>query len=214
MLEYLEKDLVTSLNDAKAISIAVALIKDYGFNIIEANIPEDCKRRYLLGIDLPTPPNILRKLLELQQTSQDNVSAKIYNANENYHPKVYLIEKKSGELIAFIGSANATRGGFTHNIEMSFAITNQEDCIKLKAWYNNLFNSAKQYNEKYINEYEIMYNRNKALTSTQKSNISAITNGKSVVSGKNLIIQPEQFFRQSDFDAFSTPNHLLTTQPV
>ncbi|MDO9001336.1 MAG: phospholipase D-like domain-containing protein [Bacteroidota bacterium] len=203
MLEYIESDLIVNLIDAKAISIAVALIKDYGFHIIENSLPETCKRKYLVGIDLPTPPNILRKLLELQQTNPNQVSTRIYDSKENYHPKVYLIEKISGELIAFIGSANATRGGFTHNIEMSIAITNHEECIRLQKWFDRLFASAKKYDEEYIIDYEITYKRNKALASTQKSNIDKIINNNTPVSGNNLVIDSGQFFRQSDFDAFA-----------
>lgn len=205
MLEYLEADLITNLKDAKAISIAVALIKDYGLNTIEDNLPENCKRKYLVGIHLPTPPDILRRLLVLQQNNPNEIEAKIYNAKENYHPKVYLIEKKSGKLIAFIGSANATRGGFIHNIEMSVTITHQEECIKLQKWFDGLFVSAKKYDEEYIVDYEIIYKRNKTLASTQKSNIDKITNNNIPVSGNNLVVNPGQFFRQSDFDAFALP---------
>lgn len=214
MLEYLEKDLINNLKNAKIVSIAVALIKEYGFNIIESNLPENCTRRYLVGINLPTPPNILRRFLTLQSNFPGKIAAKIYKAKENYHPKVYLIEKEDGELIAFVGSANATKGGFTHNIEMSFAITNQDDCIRLKDWFDALFNSAKQYDDAYIHKYEITYKRNKALASTQKSNIDAIINDRSPIPGNNIIIQQGQFFRQSDFVAFSTANHLLTTPAV
>jgi HKD family nuclease len=214
MLQYLKTDLVSNLKEAKAVSVAVALIKEYGFNIIESNLPENCTRRYLVGINLPTPPNILRRFLTLKSNFPAEIEAKIYKAKENYHPKVYLIEKEDGSLIAFVGSANATKGGFTHNIEMSFAITDQGDCIKLTNWFNTLFNSAKQYDDVYIDKYETTYNRNRALASTQKSNVDAILNDRSPISGSNLIIQLEQFFRQSDFDAFSTPNHLLITPVV
>lgn len=91
MLEYLETDLLKNLKDAKSISIAVALIKDYGFNLIENSLPKNCKRKYLVGIHLPTPPDILRRLLDLKNDNPNDISARIYDSRENYHPKVYLI---------------------------------------------------------------------------------------------------------------------------
>lgn len=214
MLEYLETELIASLNGAKSISIAVALMKDYGFSIIENNLPKECTRKYLVGINLPTPPNILRRLLELQKNNPNHVVTKVYASRANYHPKVYLIEKKSGDLIAFVGSANATRGGLTHNIEMSFAITDSEDCVKLKAWFDSLFITAKSYDEKYISNYEVAYKKNRLLASTQKSNISQVTDNNQPVVGHRLIISLGQFFRQSDFDAFAVSNQMIKTQAV
>ncbi len=203
MLAYLETDLVSNLKEAKTVSIAIALINEYGFNIIESNLPENCTRRYLVGINLPTPPNILHRFLTLQSNFPSEIAAKIYKASENYHPKVYLIEKQDGKLIAFVGSANATKGGFTHNIEMSFAITGQEDCIKLKAWFNDLFNSTGNYDDEYISRYEIVYKKNQILASTQKSNVDKVNNSDTSLPGAGLVINPDQFFRQSDFDAFA-----------
>lgn len=89
---------------------------------------------------------------------------------------------------------------------MNVAITDQNQCVNLRNWFDRLFLSAKQYDTPYIDDYEITYKRNRALAATQKSNIAKIS-GNTVVSGNNLIIAPGQFFRQSDFDAFA-----LTTQ--
>lgn len=211
MIEYIEAELVANLQNAKSILIAVALMKEYGFKTIEDNLPDTCKRKYLIGIHLPTPPNILRKLLQLQQTKPNDVATKVYDANENYHPKAYLIEKNSGDLIAFIGSANATRGGFSHNIEMSVAITDQSNCIKIKEWFNSLFQTAKHYDETFIEMYEVAYKRNKSLAATQKSNIDVVTNNYYPVPGNNLRIVPGQYFRQGDFDAFAASTHYDTS---
>jgi hypothetical protein len=116
-----------------------------------------------------------------------------------------LIEKQSGDFIAFVGSANATRGGFGHNIEMSVAVTDQNQCVKIKQWFDRLYSSAKQYDDTYIDEYETMFQRNRVLASTQKSNIASVTNANTLPVGPGLIISPGQFFRQSDFDAFALP---------
>jgi HKD family nuclease len=211
MINYLETELVDSLREARSIYVAVALIKDYGFNIIHTNIPATCKSTYILGIHLPTPPNIFRKLLELQNINPEITTVKVFNSQENYHPKVYLIEKISGDLVAFIGSANATRGGFTHNIEMNVKITDQADYIKLRSWFDTLFIAAKYFDLDFINKYEITYKRNRTLSSTQKSNTQQVIDNTNPIARNKLIVSSSQYFRQSDFDAFDTVLHYDTS---
>lgn len=211
MIEYLETELINSLNEAKSILIAVALLKKYGLEIIEDNIPEYCSRKYLVGINLPTPPYVLRRLLELQETNIGQVSTKIYETNKNFHPKVYLIEKKSGKLIAFIGSANATQGGFMDNIEMSVKVIDQKQCLEILNWFDKKFTLGRNFDSNYINSYEIVFKRNNLLASTIKSNIANIGGEDSSLSTNNLVIKPGQFFRQSDFDAFAPDTQFNTT---
>ena len=205
MLAYLEKDLIINIKNAKSLSIAVALINNYGLKIVEENVPKNCHREYLIGIHLPTPPDVLRKLLELGNDFSNKVETRLYNSQENYHPKVYLIEKESGDLIAFVGSANATRGGLRHNIEMSVSITDQSQCLMLKDWFNQLFLKSKKYDEEFVKQYEYVYRKNRSLSSTQKSNIEKIVGSSNSSVSQKITIRTGQFFRQSDFDAFAVP---------
>lgn len=210
MLPHLETSLLQNLSNAEEVFIAVALMKSYGLNAIEEAMPENCSRKYLVGIHLPTPPDILRKILKLQENNPGKVFAKVHNSEQNYHPKVYIIKKKDGELIAFIGSANATYGGFNKNVEMNVAITNQVDCTNLQIWFDNIFRAGSFYNEDYISRYEIAYKRNRSLAATQASNIDQLNTATSV-NANNLIVSSGQFFRQSDFDAFALPTQLDTS---
>ncbi len=208
MIEYLETELISSLDDAKSISVAVALLKKYGLEKIEKHLSVNCERKYLVGINLPTPPIALRMLLEYQENNIGLVSAKIYETNQNYHPKVYLIEKISGELVSFIGSANATQGGFTNNIEMSVKVIDMHQCLEIKRWFDKIFAIGIQFDSDYIDRYEIIFKRNRLLSSTIKSNIAKMGSNNSSVSTNNLVVAPGQFFHQSDFDAFAITTHL------
>ena len=196
------------LQEASYIYVAVALLKDFGLNFIEENVPDTCRRKYLVGIHLPTSPSVLRRLLQSQTEQPSILESKIYNGGEVYHPKVYIIQKKNNELVAFIGSANATHGGLSNNIEMSICITDQNQCAQLISWFNNLYSKGLTFDEEYIVKYEATYKKNRTFVSAQKSNIDALTNKASSITGGSITVAPGQFFRQSDFDAYLPKYHL------
>lgn len=156
IVEKLIDDLGATLSQATEIWVAVALMKEDAFEVISEKIPIECKQNYLVGIDLPTPPTLLRILQSKQNNS--NFKAAIYkNHAQNFHPKVYLI--KTGEkFIAFIGSANLTPSGLETNIEMSFKTENQEECAKLLNWFNMLYLDSYPLDDKNISQYEKLVN--------------------------------------------------------
>lgn len=208
MIEHLENELASLLKSARRLSIAVALMKDYGLNVIENNAPASCERRYLLGIDLPTTPSVLRELLNLSTTFGGTVKCKVFRTLQNYHPKVYIIETKDGEVVAFVGSANATNGGLKYNVEMNIRVVDQIECNQLLSWFDTLFISSIELNKTFLDDYETVYRRNKSLALTQKSNIAAII--QNPARPAMLVVNRSQFFRQSDFDAFDPNTHFLT----
>lgn len=211
MIETLRDELLPALKSASEIYVAVALMNDYGLDAIETCLPAKCRRSYLVGVHLPTPPSVFRKLLALQNADPALVQARVWKEKANYHPKVYIIKTLEGELIAFVGSANATRGGFERNVEISFKVTDQPHYDKLFNWFSTRFKLGKSFNKTYIDNYEKTYRRNKQLQGTQKSNIDNLTNRADGVPGLNLVVPAGQFFTQSDFDAFADVNHLDTS---
>ena len=196
------------LQEASELYVAVALLKDFGLNFIETTIPEDCKRKYLVGIHLPTSPNALRSLLQFQTQKPMCIEAKIYDGGEVYHPKVYIIKKQSNEWVAFIGSSNATHGGLATNVEMNIFITDQQQCQQLTDWFKDIYVKGIFFDEDYIKKYEIAFIRNRNFSSTQKSNIDALTNRATPVAGGNIIVPAGQFLGQSDFGAYLPIYHL------
>lgn len=212
MIENLESELIPHLKEAKEIHIAVALMNSYGLDTIEETIPEDCLRKYLVGIHLPTPPNILQRLMESESRNSAKISSKVHVSHSNYHPKVYVIRKKDDQLIAFIGSANATRGGFKSNIEMTTSIEDQKRCKHLLSWFGKLFEQSSSLSQNFIDGYKTRYIRNKQLESAQRSNNEHFYQEHSEQANSTFVSET-QFFTQSDFDAFAPSTHFETDGP-
>jgi len=210
MIRSLGDQLLPDLQNATEFYAAVALMNDYGLAVIENALPRNCLRVYLVGTHLPTPPTVLRTLLNLQSINSAHVFSRVWKENANYHPKVYIVRNSIGELAVFIGSANATRGGFQRNIEISVKIVDPAQTEELLLWFTEVFMLGKTFNSQYIDLYEKTYKRNKQLQATQKSNSDNFIARAVAVPG-NVIVPPGQFFRQTDFDAFSPSTHFDTT---
>jgi hypothetical protein len=211
MIRTLRDELLPVLKSASEIYVAVALMNDYGLKAIEDLLPPDCLRVYLVGVHLPTPPSVFRKLLALQAANPTAVFCRVWREKANYHPKVYLIRSNKGELIAFAGSANATRGGFERNVEISFKISDPPQYANLFEWFTESFMLGKVFDHAYIDKYESTYRRNKQLQATQKSNTDNFTDRADGVPGINLVVPMGQFFTQGHFDAFAETTHLDTS---
>lgn len=209
MIENLESELLPNLREAKEIHVAVALMNAYGLDKIEETIPEDCLRKYLVGTHLPTPPDILQRLMESESQDSTKISSKVHVSHSNYHPKVYVIRKKNDQLIAFIGSANATRGGFKSNVEMSISIEDQDRCEHLLLWFGKLFEQSSSLSQNFIDRYKAKYIRNKQLESAQRSNDEHFSQ-EHAKQDNSTSVNPTQFFTQSDFDAFAPSTHFET----
>lgn len=197
--EKLIHDLAPELNNASEVWIAVALMKDSAFDSIQNIISPNCKQHYLVGIDLPTTPSVLRTLMS--KLVPDTLEGAIYKSDFNFHPKVYLI-KTQDKYVAFVGSSNLTDGGFENNIELNYKITEQEHCIDIREWYTKLFKDAFPLNEENIKIYEEEY-RN--IKSTEEQNK---TRRKSIKLKKKLI--PKDSLQGIDFtDRYFKKEHHL-----
>jgi HKD family nuclease len=193
-------DLKLHLKEAKEVWIAVALMKDSALNKLLEAIPKNAIQHYIVGIDLPTSPNVFQ---EFKDKTEDNFEAFVYKNQINFHPKVYLIKKESS-YVAIVGSANATEGGFSNNIELSIEINEQNICEDILKWFNSIKGESKEITQEFIDKYRSSYLKNLTLRSTQKSNIDSVIQEQKQVS--NSLVIAGQFFTQSDFDAFG-PNH-------
>lgn len=142
------EDLITL---AEEIWFAIALIKDETYDYIQESLSEHCKQNYLVGIDLPTNPIVLRKMKE--KLKKDYFESAIYKTDTNYHPKVYLFKLKDS-YTAFVGSSNLTDGGLEDNVELNYKITKQEECLSILDWFNELNKDAYPLSEENIKEYE------------------------------------------------------------
>ena len=143
------------LETTEEIWFSVALVKECTYDYIQENINKNCKQHYLVGIDLPTHPFVLRKMQE--KLEKNLFESAIYKTEYNFHPKVYLF-KENGNYTAFIGSSNLTDGGLEDNIELNYKITNQEDCLSILNWFNALYKESYPLTEENILAYEEQFN--------------------------------------------------------
>ena len=158
IITSLGNDLKEKLNTADEVWIIVALITGSGLDFLLRELNNNCSQHYLLGINLPTEPIVLKKLYRLEV--KDKISTKIYAEKEFFHPKVYLI-RKGTNYVAFIGSANCTNSGLSKNIELSYKIDNQADCKNLVKWFEKLNKDAFALKANLLTEYERIFEKRK-----------------------------------------------------
>jgi len=102
----LEQSIQQELITAEEIWIATGLISEGGLSYIKDLFAQV---HILVGIDLPTPPIVLRKLMNWSVLGK--IKFKVFdNENTFFHPKVY-IWRKGNSYKAYVGSGNMTNGG-------------------------------------------------------------------------------------------------------
>tara|TARA_R110000744_G_scaffold143179_2_gene254990 strand:+ start:1232 stop:2527 length:1296 start_codon:yes stop_codon:yes gene_type:complete len=151
ILSKLKIEIEPLLKNADELWFAVALIKDKTFEYIQNTIKENCIQHHIVGIDLPTPPSVLRSMQAKQEKGLFECA--IYKSDFNFHPKVFLIRSNDG-YTAFVGSSNLTDGGFENNIELNYNTSNQSDCLDILNWFNSLYKDGYPLSDENIHEYE------------------------------------------------------------
>ena len=89
-----------------------------------------------------TDPVALRTLTEIGEL-------RVVDAARRFHPKVFLF-RGSGKLVAWVGSANFTSGGFGMNEEVLFETTNART---VAGWFDRLWNRCGPIGDHDIDEY-------------------------------------------------------------
>lgn len=107
LVTKLSAELSRELSSADEVFIAVALLNESGLDFLLKDLKHDCKVNLLVGIDLPTTPGVLRRLLDLK-----DINTRVYSKNEYFHPKLYIL-KIAGKLKIFVGSSNLLMEGLT-----------------------------------------------------------------------------------------------------
>lgn len=148
------RDLRTELKKADEIWVAVGLLNNAGLEYILNIVPKSCRLNFIVGIDLPTDPKALSRLLYLK--GKRLINSKILT-EDFFHPKVYII-KSAQHLHAFVGSANCTMGGLENNIEMSIGTKDKTICKSLVDWFeNDLLANSQPLTADFIKSYKPKY---------------------------------------------------------
>lgn len=142
------------------INIAVALASQTAISVLD-NAQKICKVKFVVGIYLPTPLEVLKRLME-----DYGNNARIYNS-EIFHPKVYLFTLLDGTKKAILGSGNFTNGGLYNNIEASVLIEDTDIIAELENWFHTIYLKSQPITDDFLAKYkeyadtEIEYSINK-----------------------------------------------------
>lgn len=147
IIQDLGKCLDEIIGKAKEMYIAVALANEYSIEVLKG-APKTCKIKIVVGVNLPTPVSVLKDLRALYKNN-----ARIYRG-EFFHPKVYLFKLIDNNFVCFISSGNFTEGGLSSNIELSYKTTNEQDCLQVLSWFDDVFKGSEIITDSFLNEYK------------------------------------------------------------
>jgi HKD family nuclease len=179
----LSKDIQNKLKKADEIWIAVGLLNNRGLQLILDAVPKNCKLNFIVGINLPTDPKALSKLLSLK--GKRRITTKILT-EDFFHPKVYVV-KSVKQLTAFVGSANCTIGGFEENIEMSLVTKDKKVCNKLIHWFDKVLVPRSQLlTADFIKDYKPKYDNRIKRRKKEKEEIDELIENEQIKSQANF----------------------------
>ena len=196
----LQSHLISEIKNATEVFIASAIVSERGLQTILDNKNENCKLKLIIGIDLPTPVVVFRKILELKN---ENIEARVFLKPSYFHPKLYLTNGKNK--IAFIGSGNCTSGGLDNHIELFHKVSDEETFEDYKNWFNTYFNLSSEITEEWLIEYEKLFKERQEVENSDRKKVSAFK--KKIVDNKETVDLDSidfthQFFKINHHKAF------------
>jgi len=198
------------LQQAEHCYIASASISEAGFDFIRSRIPPKCKMDMVTGLDVPTSPQVLRRIW---RNYQGRITLNIYTRNV-FHANVYIFDLPFRKAVAFVGSGDFTLEGIKDREELFYKITDAKQNEELKSWFTGYFEFAEPLNGALMQEYELLYPsfKQREIASRQEKEefISLTTAGFSweAIKFKN------QFFKKEHYLTFANDRANLTTQEV
>ena len=109
--------------DADEIDIAVAYLRERGFDLIKNEI-QGKKIRVLFSLGFfITEPECIRKFIQMGGICKEYRTGGKEEAE--FHPKLYIF--KGDKIKIIVGSSNLTEGGFLNNVESCIAIEGYEN---------------------------------------------------------------------------------------
>jgi HKD family nuclease len=217
MIQYklrLSSDFESILKDCEEVWIAAAMISNSGFAYIQKHINKSAKQNYLVGIGLPTSPEVLENLKILE--GNELFSSRIYHKNDRlFHPKVYIF--KNGEKITvFVGSGNCTKGGFDKNVEVSIKTDEKEVCENLIKWFTTSFKLSKEITDDFLDSYRIIFKNRSARMKEEAQELQVLFPDHQNGSTLDKMDFTKHFFKKEHYKAFegtkpwNTSDHINT----
>ena len=187
--------------------IATASLSEAGFDFIRSRIPPKTKMEIVTGLDVPTTPEVLRRIW---RNYQGRITLNIYTRNF-FHANVYIFDLPFRKSVAFVGSGHVTLEGIKDSEELFYKITDSKEIENLKSWFISYYEFAEPLSENLIEEYEWLYPTLKQLDSDSKKEkkqfISLTTAGFSW----DQIKFKNQYFKKEDYLTLSNSKARFST---
>jgi len=198
------------LQQAEHCYIATAAISEAGFDFIRSRIPLKTKMEIVTGLDVPTSPEVLRRIW---RNYQGRITLNVYTRNF-FHANVYIFDLPFRKAVAFVGSGHCTLDGIKDGEELFYKITDPKEIENLKSWFIGYYEFAEPLSEELIREYEYLYptlkQRDILSRQEKKQFISLTTAGFSWDQIKFKL----QYFKKEDYLALSSSKARLTTPEI
>ncbi len=187
--------------------IATAAVSEAGFDFIRSRIPTKTKMDIVTGLDVPTSPEVLRKIW---RHYQGRITLSIYTRNV-FHANVYIFDLPYRKSVAFVGSGHFTLEGIKDGEELFYKITDAKEIENLKSWFTGYFEFGEPLTETLIEEYAWLYptlkQRDNASRKEKKQFLALTTAGFSW----DQIKFKNQYFKKEDYLALISNKAHFTT---
>jgi HKD family nuclease len=163
-----------SIDNSLYIRIAVAFLKNGGFEQIEDNIDKALakgkKVDFVIGaypVFHITDPSALSKLKALEKKYPNNMNVGIFDTGD-FHPKLFIFQCMNSNK-AIIGSSNLTSGGVGSNIEANIFLERQPNDELIKSitqfFDNEIMGGSNNLSQEFIDVYTKNFDLNRNPTS-------------------------------------------------
>lgn len=191
--------------------IATAAISEAGFDFIRSRIPTKAKMEIVIGLDVLTDPEVLRKIW---RHYQGRITLNIYTRN-SFHANVYIFDLPFRKSVAFVGSGHLTLEGLKDSEELFYKITDAKEIETLKSWFIGYYEFAEPLNETLIQEYELVYptfKERQSKSGNEKKQLLALTTAGfswDHIKFKNQYFKKEDYLTLANSQARVTKPELL-----
>ena len=156
------------LQQAEHCYIATAEISEEGFDFIRSRIPTKTKMDLVTGMNGKTSPEVLKRVWK---NYQGRINLNFYSRNV-LHANVYVFDLPYRKSVAFVGSGACTLGGLKDQEEIFYKITDPKEIETVMSWFTSYFEFSEPLAEKFIEEYEQLFNKNRAPLLEERDSIN------------------------------------------
>jgi hypothetical protein len=195
---------------AVAAYISVGMITRPKLEYFLRGIALETEISILIGIHMPTPPEVLERLFE--ETSSGRIQSRIYVGNY-FHPKVYCFKLHEG-WTAFIGSGNFTNGGWHENEELFVKITDPIVCQALRNQHLAWTAAARPIDRPLIEKYRNVFTRSTPRRNEERKSIRQLIDDVTNNFNIDNVEFAGQFFLREDHMTFAAGKTQIDTVEV